>query len=121
MYVIYLITFSIWVYITSVLYNYNNFNLRIAKNQISALHATIVIISFILNVPGTYVYYITFSYFILDSIFHIYYFRNLFNLGIIIHHIITIGSLYYLLDPKISRFIFYPFFLNELSNIPMYI
>lgn len=114
-------TFLFWSGLITILLKYNNNKLKVAKNILSTIHASFIIISYLFNIPGSYVFYITSSYYALDGFFQIYNFSGLYNFGLIIHHIITVYVLNYLNDPVVSTYLYFPFFLTELSNIPLYI
>lgn len=108
-----------------------NKNFDIATLLNSVTHASIIILSYLIGIPGTVVYYISITYYITDTCYEIIRlipFNNnksmkfrLFNLGIFIHHAVIIYSIKYLSDETTGKAIFYAYYLAELSNFPMYI
>ena len=57
----------------------------------------------------------------LDGIFEAYHIKKIFNSALLLHHVVTIYILSYLRDENLAGYIYYPFFLSELSNLPMYL
>src|SRR5439155_1634091 len=87
-------TFLFWTIVLTYLFNYNKGNLKLSKNQLSGVHAVIVIFSFLVNIESSYLYYITFSYYLLDGIFQFYNSRKFYNFGLVIHHIFSFFFLF---------------------------
>lgn len=120
----------IWTYYGTKLYYLTDKNFHITSIINSTTHASIIVLSYLIGIPGTIVYYISITYYILDTCYEIialipnkydkpFQFR-LYNLGIFIHHIIIIYSIKYIADEITEKSIFYAFYLAELSNFPLY-
>jgi len=119
-----------WVYYGTKLYDKTNKNFDIATLFNSVTHASIVVLSYLIGIPGTVIYYITISYYIIDTCYELISlipFKSekplkfrLYNLGILIHHVLIIYSIKYITDELSGKYIFYAFYLAELSNFPMY-
>lgn len=117
-YVILLIIF--WNILLFTFYHKNN-SLKLSRNFISAIHALGVVFSYITHINPSIVYYWAISYYLVDGFFEVATINRLYNIGLLVHHIVTVKVLIYLNDSYTSDVMFYAFFLSELSNIPMYI
>lgn len=115
----YLIATIGWIILTILFYKYWG-NFIIAKNWVSLVHALIVVVFYITNVKETILFYISCSYYLLDTFYTLYYYVGIFDFGLILHHIFTIGAIIYLTDEKVSVYVRFIFFVAELSNLPMY-
>jgi hypothetical protein len=97
---------------------------KIIRNWISTCHALTVIIFYNIGIPSSLLFYISMSYFILDSIYELSQLKGfkLFELGMLVHHAIAISSLFMLKEssPHTSMVYFF-YYILELSNIPMYL
>lgn len=108
-----------WIMLTILFYKYWR-NFIIAKNWVSLVHALIVVIFYLTNINETILFYISCTYYLLDTIYTVYYYVGIFDFGLILHHIFTIGAIIYLTDEEASVYIRFIFFVAELSNLPMY-
>lgn len=125
MYIYYTIigTLLSWLAMTYVLHNGTD-SIKITRNYISALHATFVLLFFTFSVPSSCLFYVTFGYYMFDGIMELYYLvktRRFYNLTIVLHHIIACFISYYLRDEVVSKYLYYSFFLTEISNFPIYL
>src|SRR6266446_6716899 len=104
-----------WVYYGSKIYEITNKNFNISRLYNSTTHALLVIICYLFYIPSHTLYYISITYYLIDSIYEII---NLttqtmkikaYDCGILVHHIIIILSLKYLQDPLTASFTYYLF------------
>ena len=117
-----------WTYYGNKLYQRTNKNFNISRLCNSATHAILVILCYLFYIPSYMLHYISITYYVIDTLYEII---NLFpqteknikayDFGTIAHHIIIVLSLKYLLDPITCSYVYYLFFLSELSNLPMYV
>lgn len=122
----YLLLLITWSLLNYIIYKINNNNFKQSRMQVSFLHAITVMISYLSNISGELLYYWSLVYYIIDGIPELVIILqkreiSLFNFGIIFHHIITIKMLDYLTYLETVKYMYYAFFLAEISNIPMYI
>lgn len=118
----------IWYYIGDIIYYFYNRDFKVARNITSAIHALTVIMAFTLNFNFSplLLYYSSRGYYIIDTLYEITTFKtamsmSLYQIGMLLHHGVTLITLNYLLDPRSVNYIFYCYFLAEVSNVPMYI
>jgi len=126
----FLLCFVLWTYYGSKLYDKTNKNFDIATLFNSITHASIVVLSYLIGIPGNVIYYITITYYVIDTCYELIrlipfksdkqFKLRLYNLGIFIHHILIIYTIKYIADVSTEKYIFYAFYLAELSNFPMY-
>ena len=121
----YLFSVYIWFGLTYVMYLLSN--IKIARNIISSIHATSVIMFYMSGFMPMYLFYITVGYYIADSIIELYLFARtyrLYNLTILIHHIMSCLITYKLtdqLDLVGAQYLLEAFAILELSNYPIYL
>lgn len=116
----YLIGFVSWCLI--LYYNYNiNKQLKVTRNQISAIHAIGVVFACIFDINAYTLSVWAISYYLVDGVLELMSITKLYNVGMLVHHCVTIGVLTYLLDPETSYFMRMAFLLSEVSNLPMYL
>lgn len=120
MYFFYFIAFLLWTVIISLLIHHTS-HFKLATNLMSSIHAISVILSYLLDISGQYLFYWSSTYYFIDTIIVFLRFRGLYDFGLVIHHIIVILILKSLYDPLISLYIYYIFFVAEFSNLPMYV
>ena len=111
----------LWALTTFLIYIKNKREFKITRNLVSTTHACGVIISSYLNLDNHYLYYWSVCYYITDAMYEIYTIRKIYNLGMLLHHIVTIGVLNYLLNPITMSYMRTAFLLSEISNLPMYL
>jgi hypothetical protein len=122
-------TLITWVFAGITIYYLTNNNFAIGRNYNSAAHASLVILTYLLSIPGYGLYYVSMTYYIIDTVYELIYliFLNkktemkLFDCGLLTHHLVVLLSLKYLYDPLTGHYVHYLFYLSELSNIPMYV
>ena len=108
-------------------YNLNKKNFKLSRMNVSAVHAISVILSYLIGIPGHLLIYWSTTYYIMDTLYegvNLYSPEknvNLYEFGIILHHIISIFIISYLPQPIIGNYIYQSFFLAEVSNLPMYL
>ena len=125
MYVAYIsiVTLLLWMGLSLILYNNTN-NIKITRNYISTIHATFVLLFYIFSVPSSCLFYVTLGYYAFDGIIELYYLfktKRFYNLTLLIHHIVACVVVCYLRDPIVSKYLYYSFFLTEVSNFPIYL
>jgi len=127
MYFIYFFSTFVWFGLTYLMHKLNNFNTKIARNFISAMHATSVVIFYLFDFQPRFLFYITSGYYLADGIVESYYLiktNRLYNLSILIHHVISWMATYKLTDQIDlfgSKYFLGAFFTIELSNYPVYL
>jgi len=128
LYIIYPILVAIWHFIGNYFYyNVNNHNFKLSRIHVSAVHASTVIIAYLINVPGYILCYWSVTYFIMDTLYEllsIWTFKSkfgLFDAGILLHHFTSIAVLRYLNYPITEPYMLKAFYLSEISNLPMYL
>lgn len=124
MFIAYLATFISWLAFTFIAIVRTEFNIKVARNIISFIHATSVILFFTFGVPANCLFYMTCGYYIMDGLVELVYLvkdKKLTNLPMIVHHIVSCFALSYLRDPVVAKYLYYSFFLMELSNYPIYL
>lgn len=128
LYLLYPLLTWLWHYIANCFYyNVNNHNFNLSRIHVSAVHAVVVVISYLLNVPGYVLCYLSVSYFIMDTIYEllsIWAFKSkfrLFDFGILLHHFTSIAVLRYLNYPITAPYMLKAIYLSEVSNLPMYL
>lgn len=122
-----LLTF-IWNCIGNYLYtNIDNLSFKLSRTHVSAIHASSVILSYLIGVPLSISYYLSITYYIMDTLYEIVDLIKIkksvrvFDFGVILHHFICISMIGYLYYPHISKYMFKAFYFAELSNMPMYL
>lgn len=108
-----------WITLVILFYKINP-NFLIAKNWVSFVHALTVVIFYLVGANESSLFYISCTYYLLDTLYTIYYYVGIFDTGLILHHIFTIGAIMYLSNERVSSYVRFIFFVAELSNIPMY-
>ena len=121
-----LVCMSLWALELNLLYIICNYNRKIARNLVSATHAILVILCYTLNVTAKNMFYVSYGYYLMDLCIELHYllFHNnkiTSSLALIIHHIISCYILCYLNGNYVPKYLYYSFFIIELSNIPIYI
>ena len=121
--IVYLVLTPVWIILPIIIQQIGKLHeIKQANNIRSAIHATIVIVFYLLNGSGVILHYISSAYYIADLVNIITQFKpTLYNFGIAIHHIVTMTVLTYLCFPETQSYLYIGFFLSELSNIPMYL
>ena len=115
-----------WYFIGDSIYYYNNSDFKIARNLTSAIHAVSVIFFYLIKFNPLYLFYISRGYYIIDSLYELIQMKKnnsirLYQLGILLHHVLTIIGLNYLTNDLTSHHIYRTYFLAEVSNLPMYL
>jgi len=115
-----------WYFIGDSIYYYNNSDFKIARNLVSAIHALTVIFFYQMQFSTLYLFYISRGYYIIDSLYELIQMKKnnsikLYQLGILLHHALTIIGLNYLVNDLTSHHIYRTYFLAEVSNLPMYL
>lgn len=108
-----------WIVILGFFYKFSP-NFIIAKNWVSFVHASTVVIFYLTNCSESNLFYISCAYYFLDTVYTLYYFKGIFDFGLILHHIFTIAAITYLDNKEVSEYVRFIFFIAELSNLPMY-
>ncbi len=122
-YIAYNLSIIVWALLTYFIYR-NGVNFKITRNYTSIIHATTILLFFTFNLSSSYLFPVTFGYYIFDGLLEVYGLiktRRLYNLGMIFHHIISCYILSYLLDPVVEDYLRYSFFTIEVSNYPIYL
>jgi hypothetical protein len=99
-------------------------NIKVSRNFISTIHASLVLIFYTFNVSYLSLFAMSFSYYIFDALIEFYEFmklRRLYNLCMIVHHLVSCFAISYLLDQKLTEIIYYAFCMIEISNFPIYL
>ncbi|ARF09949.1 hypothetical protein Indivirus_6_15 [Indivirus ILV1] len=122
----FIIPVCLWYFIGNLTYFLCNDDFKIARNITSALHALSVVFFYQFNFSVFPVFYISRGYYVIDSMYEMASLKSasslkLYQLGMLVHHVATILVLYYLIDPLLTNYIYYTYFLAEVSNLPMYI
>lgn len=120
----FVLCFCVWLLASCLIHYFIPSNSKIVRNYISTIHATIILISFLLKIPEHYVYYVTATYYAFDGVIELYSSvsqKRLYNLLMVFHHAISIYVLSYLQNPLISNQIYYSFCMVEISNFPIYL
>lgn len=98
---------------------------KIQENTLAFIHAIgAIIIGSLYSINHEWMYFAMnwgIGYFMLSTIFQLLQFGNKMSLPYIIHHIVTLTSLYNITDPSLQKYIMIGYLLAEISNIPMYI
>lgn len=124
MYSSYLFAVLCWIILSCIYLYLNTYVIKLTRNCLSATHASIVVLAYLLNIPGHTVFYVSCGYYILDGSMEVGDFitnRRLQNCLMIFHHIISVYGLSYLFVSELYHHIYYAFFLIEVSNFPIYI
>lgn len=121
----------IWYQIGNYLYdNAINKNFKISRTYVSAIHAMTVIFSYLLGIPGYILLHLSITYYIVDTTYELINLLipekpnrkiKIYDLGMLLHHVISIITLTYFTDPKVEYYVFRAFYLAEVSNLPMYV
>ncbi len=122
----FVIPVATWYLIGNTVYYYNNDDFKIARNITSSLHALSVILFYQFSLSVLPLFYLSRGYYLMDTLYELVSLKSassikLFHLGMLLHHIVTILSLYYLINPATTFYLYYSYFLAELSNLPMYV
>lgn len=111
-----------WVlYMTNI---HSNIMPKIARNIASVTHASFVVLFYIMGVSAKHMFYLSCGYYLVDTILEINQFienKKMSSIGLIFHHLTSCYVLQYLLDDIVSPYVFFPFFIMELSNFPVYL
>jgi len=135
-----------WYKLAQFLTYLNNNSFKLSRMNVSGVHALTVIFFYIFNGSLDLLYFLSLTYYIMDTKYE---FDNIFrstttinttttntnttttitttkkislyDFGIIVHHILSMILIAYLLDPSVNGYIFYIYFLAEISNLPMYL
>lgn len=115
-----------WLTTLTLLYFINNKSFKLSRMNVSAVHAVTVIIAYLMEVSGNTLYQISFSYYLLDTIYElITMYQNkkygIIDLGMIMHHILTMLTVSYLSNQDYGMDIYKAYYMAELSNLPMYL
>lgn len=126
--VIYPLLLYVWYFIGNYLYyNINNGNFKLSRTHVSVIHASSVVISYLFGMPGYILYYWSLTYYMMDTLYELadLYRSNksikLYELGMLLHHVISIIVLGYLWSHHTEKHMYYAYYLAELSNFPMYL
>lgn len=116
----------LWYCLGDYLYYANNYSFKIARNLVSALHALSSILLYSINMNILFMYYISRGYYAIDTVYEVIDVKNgpsfrLYQLGMLVHHLVTFYSLQFLLNPAASHYVSKTFFLAEVSNLPLYL
>lgn len=117
----YIITFVFWA--TSTLH-FNKYGFKIARNCTSTIHAAFVLIFFTFGISPMDMLYVTTGYYLFDCIIEsieLIKHHRLYNFGMVLHHAVSMYVLSYLQDPTLCEYIYYSFFIIEVSNFPVYL
>lgn len=123
---IYPFLLTVWCIIYRIIDRYNK-NFKLSRMNTSAIHALSVIIAYSLNVPAYVIYYWSLTYYIQDSAWELclLFCHNrtprIFDLGIILHHVVSIGLVTQLYYKTTESYVYYPLYLAEVSNLPLYL
>lgn len=118
----YLIIGTIFWTLLSIYYYYASDKMsKKSRNFINFTHAVGIILAYLIGLNENYIYKWSVSYYAYDIIQNIINMSNLFQIGMLFHHIITIYILNFLEIEQLSSYIIFGFYLTELSNLPMYI
>lgn len=127
-FLLYLFLLFIWYNIGDYFYYFvNKKNFKLSKLYVSVVHASSVVLSYLIGVPGYILLYWSTTYYIIDTFYEILELvsfdkkSRLYTLGMLLHHGLTIMALKYLCYPATVNYMYYAFFLAELSNFPMYL
>ena len=119
-------TSFLWYLIGNSLYYYNSCDFKIGRVLTSACHAITVVMFYLLNGPTWLLCSLSQGYYIMDTMYELVALKRaesigLYQLGMILHHIVTGFGLTYLLNPLTTQYMLNAYFLAEVSNLPMYI
>lgn len=127
----FLLSLICWFYYGQKCYYWTNKNFETSILINSATHASFIVLAYLFDITGTTVYYVSLSYYILDTFYELINLVplnnnkpikiRLYNVGIFIHHIVIIYTLKYLTHTSSEKHMMYAFYLAELSNFPMYV
>ena len=122
----YIIPIISWYYFGNMICYYNQYNFKVARNIISAIHALSVISLYSLNVNIMLMYLISRGYYTVDTAYEVADLKRansikLYQLGMLLHHFVTLYGLQYMINPLTSYYVTYTFFLAEVSNLPLYL
>ncbi len=99
---------------------------KVARNIASVTHASLVVMIYMFSISKrtTEMFYISCGYYLVDTVLEINQYiehKKMSSVGLIMHHITSCYVLQYLLDDIVSPYVFFPFFIMELSNFPVYL
>lgn len=93
-------------------------------------YSIIVILSYLIGISRNIIYYISITYYIINSCYKMISlipYKNtksmqfqVYDIGILLHNIIIIYTIRYITDNMIGALIFYWLYLIEISNLPIY-
>lgn len=109
-----------WIILTG-LFNYFIKDFKVTRMLISTFHALSIILSYNMNYQGSMLTDWSITYYLMDMFYELQDQFRLFKLGIILHHILAIINVSYLNDKVVEHYIFYIFYIAEISNMPMYL
>jgi hypothetical protein len=109
-----------WILLAYLFSMINEYSFKVIRNEISAVHGFGVIFSYLLNIPAFSLHYWSTTYYMFDLALEINYFKGLYNMGMIVHHIVSIYAMKYLKCSEIAGLLYYPFFVTEVSNILLF-
>lgn len=117
----------VWNWIGNYMYiRIDSKSFKLSRTHVSAIHASSVILAYLLGIPGYILYYWSITYYILDSMYEIVGMIDnnkgirLFDFGMLLHHFISIAMLKHLCYPGTEKYLYKAFYLAEVSNLPMY-
>lgn len=120
---------------TKKLPNYSfNWNSKVIRNCVSIMHASGVILTYNIVLYATsdisHIYYWSASYYLYDLFLEIWTLievirtkqnkKILESVGMIVHHLIGIGTMDNLYNHEIQELLFWGFYWAEFSNLPLY-
>jgi hypothetical protein len=95
--------------------------------HVSVVHASSVIIAYLIGVPGYILYYWSITYYMMDTLYELVDLVKvnrsiaLYDFGMLVHHVVSMIVLEYLWHHHTQKHMYYAFYLAELSNLPMYL
>lgn len=97
-------------------------NIKLRRMNVSVVHAVIVILSYLFGIPGYILAFISIGYYVTDTIYEFIRLKlSIFRLSMIHYHLVTIVGLTYFDETSITNYIYYAFYLAEISNLPLYL
>lgn len=96
----------------------------VTRNCLSAVHATAVVGSYLLQPNVQYIYYTSMGYYIADCAHELLSIKGtlaLSQFGIVLHHIIMLFGLGTFFDPVNAMYFYKAYYLAEISNYPLYV
>lgn len=108
-------------------YNIYNKNFKLSRMSVSATHAVTVILSYVIGIPGNILMHVSISYYLIDTVYELMNSLEqnkkikIYDLGIVLHHVVSIVALTYFTYLKTEYYLYKAFYLAEISNLPMYL